>query len=81
MRVSLYILVALVVLIVAAITRMPASIASDQILHRLNLPGDVTILHQRNHLEGQTQLNFRTFQWRFAGTLTHFALLCSKGSG
>ena len=62
MRVSLYILLALVVLIVAAIMRMPASIAIDQILHRLNLPGDVTIRYTKGTIwEGQTQLNFRTF--------------------
>ena len=62
MRVSLYILLALIVLIVAAIMRMPASIAIDQILHRLNLPGDVTIRYTKGTIwEGQTQLNFRTF--------------------
>ena len=62
MRVSLYILLALVVFIVAAIMRMPASIAINQILHRLNLPGDVTIRYTKGTIwEGQTQLNFRTF--------------------
>ena len=62
MRVSLYILLTLAVLIVAAITRMPASIAVNQILQRVNLPGDVTIRYTKGTIwEGQTQLTFRTF--------------------
>ena len=62
MRVSLYIMLTLAVLIVAAITRMPASIAVNQILQRVNLPGDVTIRYTKGTIwEGQTQLTFRTF--------------------
>ena len=62
MRVSLYILLALAVLVVAAITRMPASIAVNQILQRVNLPADITIRYTKGTIwEGQTQLNFRTF--------------------
>ena len=47
MRVSLYILLALAVLVVAAITRMPASIAVNQILQRVNLPADITIRYTK----------------------------------
>ena len=62
MRVSLYILLALAVLVVAAITRMPASIAVNQILQRVNLPADITIRYTKGTIwEGQTQLIFRTF--------------------
>ena len=62
MRVSLYILLTLAVLIVAAITRMPASIAVNQILQRVNLPADITIRYTKGTIwEGQTQLIFRTF--------------------
>ena len=62
MRVSLYILLALAVLVVAAITRMPASIAVNQILQRVNLPADITIRYTKGTIwEGQTQLTFRTF--------------------
>ena len=62
MRVSLYILLALAVLVIAAITRMPASIAVNQILQRVNLPADITIRYTKGTIwEGQTQLTFRTF--------------------
>ena len=62
MRVSLYILLAPAVLVVAAITRMPASIAVNQILQRVNLPADITIRYTKGTIwEGQTQLIFRTF--------------------
>ena len=62
MRVSLYILLALAVLVVAAITRMPASIAVNQLLQRVNLPADITIRYTKGTIwEGQTQLTFRTF--------------------
>ena len=62
MRVSLYILLALAVLVTAAITRMPASIAVNQILQRVNLPADITIRYTKGTIwEGQTQLIFRTF--------------------
>ena len=62
MRVSLYILLTLAVLVVAAITRMPASIAVNQILQRVNLPADITIRYTKGTIwEGQTQLTFRTF--------------------
>ena len=62
MRVSLYILITLAVLVVAAITRMPASIAVNQILQHVNLPADITIRYTKGTIwEGQTQLTFRTF--------------------
>ena len=62
MRVSLYILLGLAVLVTAAITRMPASIAVNQILQRVNLPADITIRYTKGTIwEGQTQLTFRTF--------------------
>ena len=62
MRVSLYILLTLIVSIVAAIKGMPASVAINQILQRVNLPGDVIIRYTKGTIwEGQTQLTFRTF--------------------
>ena len=47
MRASLYILITLAVLVVAAITRMPASIAVNQILQHVNLPADITIRYTK----------------------------------